>query len=183
MKTKNKVFCIGMFKTGTTSIGNAFQILGYKTLMGPWWPKDIMIIDDWGLKSQEEWNEYDEVILNKTKEFDAFQDYPWMFCFKKCYEWYPDAKFILLERNPEKLAESDINMWRKERVPEDKIPKKEKFIRRYQNQFDEAVEFFEGKENFMIMDIKEGWEKLCPFLGEEIPKTPFPHSNKGIYIK
>jgi Sulfotransferase domain len=31
------------------------------------------------------------------------------------------------------------------------------------------------------MDITngDGWDKLCPFLGLDIPDTPFPKSNVG----
>lgn len=33
----SKVFCVGMFKTGTTTMGSVFQMLGYKTVHGPIW--------------------------------------------------------------------------------------------------------------------------------------------------
>ena len=46
IRTMEKVFCIGMFKTGTTSIGHKFDILDYKTLHNPWRPEGIMIRDD-----------------------------------------------------------------------------------------------------------------------------------------
>lgn len=41
-------------------------------------------------------------------------------------------------------------------------------------------DYFAGRpEDLLIMDIcaGDGWEKLCPFLGFEIPETPFPHLN------
>lgn len=34
MTKKNKVFCIGFHKTGTTSISVALKFLGYKTIHG-----------------------------------------------------------------------------------------------------------------------------------------------------
>lgn len=52
----SKVFCIGMFKTGTTSIGKAFEILGYKTHHGPWFSDEI-IRDEWFAK-KDRWPEY-----------------------------------------------------------------------------------------------------------------------------
>ncbi|NEO15303.1 MAG: hypothetical protein F6K59_23155 [Moorea sp. SIO3F7] len=32
-----KIFCIGMFKTGTTTLGATFEDLGLKTFHGPYW--------------------------------------------------------------------------------------------------------------------------------------------------
>lgn len=35
------------------------------------------------------------------------------------------------------------------------------------------------KERLLVMDITagDGWEKLCPFIGADIPDTPFPHES------
>ena len=178
-----KVFCIGMFKTGTSTMGAVFQCLGYQTLNGPWWPKDIMIFDDW-YKTPEKWNNYRDVIKNKTEQYDAFQDYPWMFCFEMCYEWYPDAKFIFSSRDSEKVADSDINMWRKEGVPEDKILDRQVFIDRYENQYNRAIEFFKDKPgSLLVLGITEnpGCDEICKFLNKPVPNIPFPHTNKGVY--
>jgi hypothetical protein len=41
-------------------------------------------------------------------------------------------------------------------------------------------EYFNGRpEDLLVMDIcaGDGWEKLCPFLGFEVPEIPFPHLN------
>lgn len=32
---------------------------------------------------------------------------------------------------------------------------------------------------FLKMDVSEGWQPLCGFLGHEIPEIPFPHENAG----
>jgi len=175
----NKVFCIGMYKTGTTTMGAAFQVLGYNTFLGGW-PKDKMIFDRW-FQTPDEWNNYDDIIKEKTEAYDAFEDYPWMFCYKKCHEWYPDAKFILLQRDANEVAESDLNMWRKEGVAESDLPPAQKFIDRYERQFKEASEYFKDNPNFLIMNISEGWTTLCPFLDKKTPLEEFPHSNKGQY--
>lgn len=180
---KTKVFCIGMFKTGTTSMGRAFDMLGYNTLHGPWWDEG-MIVDDW-YKTPEKWDDYDDLIRAKAEKYDAFEDYPWMFCYKKCDVWFPGSKFILLERDADKVAESDLNMWRANGVkPEDMLPK-QAFIDRYQKQFDGAVEYFkERPDDLLIMNLSngDGFEKMCEFLGKNKPVLPFPHANKGSYL-
>lgn len=34
------------------------------------------------------------------------------------------------------------------------------------------------EEKRLIMNVKEGWEPLCEFLGEEVPLYPFPKVNE-----
>lgn len=36
-------------------------------------------------------------------------------------------------------------------------------------------------ERLLVMDIAagDGWEKLCPFLGREVPDAPFPWRNRS----
>ena len=35
-------------------------------------------------------------------------------------------------------------------------------------------------ERLLVMEIKDGWEPLCDFLGKPIPDGPFPHLNEGL---
>ena len=174
-----KVFCIGMFKTGTSSIGRAFEILGYKTLNGPWWPQGIMIQDTFYVRPKE-WIPYYNNIMSVVKNYDAFQDYPWMFLYDKLYESYPNAKFILTVRNAEDVAESDINMLIKLGHSKEKIHSKDKLINRYTVHRKKVLKYFEKKNNFIEIDIfkGEGWKKLCSFLNKDIPNIDFPHMNK-----
>lgn len=176
-----KVFGIGMFKTGTTSLGHALQKLGYRTLNGPWWPKEVMLADSW-YQHPEEWDGYRGVIRTMTESFDAFQDYPWMFCFEMCHEWYPDAKFILTSRDSKSVAESDIRMWRRHGAADGQIPSPQAFIDRYENQYRRVVEFFSDKPgSLLIVNFEEGdgWNEICGFLNKPIPDEAFPHANKG----
>jgi hypothetical protein len=34
------------------------------------------------------------------------------------------------------------------------------------------------KDKLLIMDIKDGWEPLCKFLGKPVPDKPFPRGNE-----
>lgn len=185
---KQKVFCIGMFKTGTTTMGKALQILGYETLHGPWWPQDIMLKDSW-FENPREWDKYDEVLKSQAEQYEAFQDYPWMYCFEKCDHWFPNSKFILTARDPDKVAASDIKMWnskkiwKRNKIPRKKIPSKDEFINRYNRHYESVIRYFEGKNNLLIVNISEGagWSEICKFLDVPIPDTAFPHENKETY--
>lgn len=175
-----KVFCIGMFKTGTTSMGKALEILGYHTLNGPWWPDGIMLRDPWH-EQPDEWPKYDEIIKTQAEIYDAFQDYPWMYCYEKCDRWFPGSRFILTVRDPVKVAESDIRMWRNNKVAGHQIPAKEKFIARYNRHYESVSRYFAGRNNLLVIDITEGagWPEICGFLDKPVPQRDFPHLNKG----
>ncbi|KAI0024791.1 P-loop containing nucleoside triphosphate hydrolase protein [Xylariomycetidae sp. FL0641] len=43
--------------------------------------------------------------------------------------------------------------------------------------WNQSVQDMVPPEKLMIMDLKEGWEPLCRFLGKPIPEGPIPQSN------
>jgi len=178
---KHKVFVIGMFKTGTTSLGKALELLGYKTLHGPWWFTGDNMKDSFN-ERPDIWKLFEDKIKDMTKQYDAFQDFPWMYVYEDLIKWYPDAKFIYMTRNPIELAESERKMWERSGTrPEDILPA-QTFINRYEKHQKEVYRFFKGKDNFLemsIIDDGDGWNKLCEFLGMSRPEIPFPNINKA----
>ena len=34
-------------------------------------------------------------------------------------------------------------------------------------------------ENLLVFKVGEGWDRLCEFLGQEVPDLEFPHENKA----
>lgn len=38
-------------------------------------------------------------------------------------------------------------------------------------------------EKRLIMNVKEGWQPLCDFLGQDVPQYPFPHVNDTIVFQ
>ena len=58
---------------------------------------------------------------------------------------------------------------------------KRKFSRAYVKHVRAVRKYFKNKpDKLLVVDITKGngWEKICPFLGKEIPNDDFPHSNK-----
>jgi hypothetical protein len=45
------------------------------------------------------------------------------------------------------------------------------------NKFNEEVMAYVPKEKLLIMNIQEGWEPLCKFLGKPVPAEAFPRVN------
>jgi len=181
---KEKVFGIGLTRTGTKSLKESMKILGYKTKHSP--------------ISIDEVRDYDficDIIISSKYEF---LDYV-----------YPKAKFILTTRETEAWIRSNIqhasryNSRQKfkyvHRIPLHRAENRfnvfgvshfdEKIYRRVQKEFENgAVEYFTNKykdtsNKLLIFDICKGesWDKLCAFLGKEIITEEFPKKNWSTY--
>jgi len=178
---KPKIFGIGMFKTGTKTLGAALTKLGFRTLSGPWWPEE-MINDPW-YEQSERWTEYYDVIKSQVEKYDAFEDYPWMYLYEECDHWWPESKFILTIRDPDRVAVSDINMLKRRGVRRRDLPSRPALRERYERHYSSVSKYFRGRTNLLLVNFEEGdgWRAICDFLGLSIPDEPFPHKNKGRY--
>ncbi len=180
MSDFNKIFGIGLNKTATTSLKTALETLGYKTIHNPAKIKRA-------IKKRNE----NKKILHKIDQYDAFCDVPIPSIFKELDKDYPNSKFILTTRNKENWLNSrrkhvmvnrgnpfykydwlDINYpgWREE----------------YNSHHKEVINYFEDrKDDILVIDITkgEGWEKICPFLNNDIPNKPFPRKNNSNDLK
>jgi hypothetical protein len=191
-----KVFGIGANKTGTTSLKNAFKILGLTPVAS--WRNSKHLVGhfvrgDYG------------PMMEFAKGYRSFQDAPW--CYGELYKIlagkFRDAKFILTERDSESWFKS-ILRWHTEVVrfgrgkwnliykpyckaydlscdipmtPKNIIAQKEIMVRSYDRRNAEIKEYF-GSE-LLVIDVRDQpWEALCEFLEVEVPDVPFPHSNK-----
>ncbi len=100
-----KVFCISMQRTGTTSVGKFFRDFGYR-----WagWPSDKK--NDWS----GSWFEGDYEKIFSSTDFriaNAFEYSPWWFpgIYKILFHRFPKSKFILLTRDPDAWFLSMVN--------------------------------------------------------------------------
>jgi hypothetical protein len=176
----NKVFEVGVAKTGTTSLAMAFEILGLR--LASWVP-----------------NLYDEVKAGKfdntlawAEKFDAFKDGPWHEddLYKILDRRFPESKFILLEREDESWLKSienffsaDIN-WNnidEKYLIQNFSDRKQEMLDFKHKRFTDVKDYFKDRpDDLLVMNIcaGEGWEKLCPFLEMPVPKVRFPHEFK-----
>ena len=177
----SKVFGIGMFKTGTTTLGAALDALGFRTYNGPWKDQSRCPWHPWGA-DMDHFRPYRESICQLVDQFDAMEDYPFMFIYPLLDEWYPGSKFILTTRDADAVADSDIHMWRALGVREKEIPDKRRFVERCHRHHAAVLAYFEGRRDLLLVDWTQGdgWPQLCSFLNLPHPKTPFPHANARI---
>jgi hypothetical protein len=195
-----KVFCIGLGKTGTTSLERALKDLGYR--LGN------------QLRAESLLASYAARNFGPIIEFcltaDAFQDAPFGFPFTYLAldQFFPNAKFVLSVRNdadqwyrslirfhgnkfaggriPTKedlLAAPNPNVWKSNRVllntPEDDIYHKPTLVSFYERHNADVRDYFRHKSNLLEINISDNgaYQRFCHFLGKEPVGRDFPRLN------
>jgi hypothetical protein len=166
---EQKVFCIGFFKTGTTSLDKAMNILGYRT---------VHFLRT-GKEPKEGWIE-----LFKRYNYDSISDAPINHpkFFMKLDNEFPNSKYILTLRNSKSFIRSYENFVRGSPYHIKDENDKNLRLHRFETHNKLVKEYFKDRpDDLLILDIigGEGWEKLCKFLNKPIPTKPFPSKNKG----
>ena len=184
----NKVFGIGWAKTGTTTLGSCFEILGYNHQT-----------QDLKLTLDLEKNDFSRIFAS-VDAHDTFEDWPWLILYKELDTQYPNSKFIMTTREQTGWVKSYKNMLKTQGKASGHMNKirtilyslpfpnvtEEQLIERYDKHVADVKEYFKDRPNdLLILNWKsgDGWKELCGFLGKEIPTEPFPHANKGDYKK
>ena len=171
--TRQKVFCIGLGKTGTTSLKEALRILGYRLIRLPL---------DW----------------KGITDFDAALPGVSAAMFPELDAAYPGSKFILTLRDVDgwlKSIERDMGL--KRGVDRERRAEREKILTmKYgRTTFDTEAfraafheheakvrKYFEGRpDDLLVLNVttSAGWEPLCDFLGVPVPDEAFPNVNKA----
>ncbi len=189
----NKIFCIGLNKTGTTSLHQAFGILGIKSVH--FRDDDGNNIKEIILHNYQKGNN----ILKGLESYDAFTDWDnstnTIEIFKEFDKQYPNSKFILNTRELNSWLDSrethvKRNQLAKQNNPEANITwleiDRKGWERLYKDHHKEVNDYFKDrKEDLLVIDVTkgDGWEKLCSFLNVPLPKSPFPKRNVAPHNK
>jgi hypothetical protein len=198
-----KVFCIGLGKTGTTSLGRALKDLGYR--VGDQRQGELML------------PAYTARNFKPIVEFcltaDAFQDAPFGFPFTYLAldQSFPRAKFILSVRNDadqwyRSLVQFHGNMFAGGRVPvkedllratycypgflweanralvntpESDIYHKPTLVSYYERHNASVRDYFRPRSNLLEINVSEkgAYQRFCGFLGHEPKTEDFPWLN------
>ena len=177
---KAKVFCIGFHKTGTTSLEVALKKLGYR------------VTGSFGTKDPDIASKVHEMAYAMVPRYDAFEDNPWPVLYRELDERFPGSKFVLTRRPPENWIQSQVKDFATTETPmrrwiygEDAgCPEgnEETYIARYERHNREVLDYFKDRpDDLLVVDFPndDGWSRICPFLGHDIPSSPFPHANKA----
>lgn len=180
MTDRPKVFCIGFHKTGTTSLFAALTTLGYRVCgtIGHKWTADELAENG------------AQACINQMKDFDAAEDMPWPHFFRELDAAYPGSKFILTLRESEAWYRSidnhfghqatELNAFTYGRDYARARDYKDHWIATYNAHICAVRDYFkERHDDLLEMTLAngDGWEKLCPFLGDPVPAEAFPVKN------
>jgi hypothetical protein len=185
-----KIFCIGFYKTGTTTLYDALRTLGYHTVNGDT-PGSYPGADDGAtLIRQIDAGDYR---LPTFELFEAFSDNPYFRIWRQIYDLYPDAKYILTVRDETRWIESCVKFYRHRRIrpmrvwmfgphanPASGPESRQAWLEAYRAHNAAVREFFasRGHQYFEFDPTREGgWDRLCSFLGAAVPDRPWPHAN------
>lgn len=166
----NKIFGIGLSKTGTSSLCHAMSILGYKSVhyLYP-----------------------EEKIMSIISENDFLNDMPVQTRYQQYDKKFPNSKFILTVRTnmedwlkscKHQFAIPPASMKYRVELINSEVFDEHKLRKLYAEHTNNAMQYFKHREkDLLVLDIfndPDPWQSLCKFLGKPIPQKKFPHSNK-----
>lgn len=193
MSSFNKIFCIGMNKTGTTSLHIALGMLGLKSLS--WAPDDELDLARRHEKARQIKRDITSNInlgvdaLAGWDGFDAYSDiWPVTNNFEVLDRQYPGSLFIYTEREDaawiesrKKHAEKNARAVAEGRYQSDFVEIDErKWLKEKRVHRERVDQWFAGREqDLLVLRLcdGEGFEGLAPFLGFDVPEFAFPRKN------
>lgn len=180
---QQKIFCVGLNKTGTTSLGDALEAMQYRRFGWDPGPCSKLLLN---------WYESRfEKFVETALRYDAFEDLPWPLVFKQMDDVFPNAKFILtIRKSSEEWLDSmqvhieRINVrWFGHKLVYgsfDPVADARMYLDVYENHNRAVREHFSGRDGKLLeIVVGSGTEdtSLANFLGIP-PIGSFPHANK-----
>ena len=188
-----KIFGLGLGRTGTASLSAALNQLGIKT-------RHFL---DYNLHLQD--FKVDEKVFCGDRLFAMLNQFQGIangsgLPFRELDLRYPGSKFILTIREKSAWLESkrryaeiefqdwprfDLETRRSKRFIRENIYgtfdfDERSWLEAYERRVKGVLYYFKHRaEDLLVMDIPggDGWDKLCFFLGLPVPSVPFPHEN------
>jgi len=172
------IFGIGLAKTGTHSLNDALELLGWRSIH---YPDPALMLG----------GRFDEALDG----CDAATDAPVAALYRQLDAAIPGSRFILTQRDLEPwLASLEHHMSLQDPASfmgdspkgllRERLYGTRRFVRQTMIQArtghrHDALQYFRDRPgDLLVMDIcaGQGWETLCPFVGVPAPDRPFPHA-------
>lgn len=179
-----KVFGIGLNKTGTTSLGQCLQMLGFRHSSF-----SLSLLEQLALGQLDP-------LLATVSAYDSFEDWPYPLAFNILDRHFPESRFILTRRSsPERWLESlqahalrtepPQAPWARSLVFGYPFPQlnPKHHLHIYNRHLQQVRDYFKDRSHHLLEVCWEedaSWEPLCAFLGCPVPDAPFPHANRAM---
>jgi hypothetical protein len=186
----NKVFCIGLPKTGTKTLRAALLQLGYPA-------RRVM---SFSLENCDlYWHGDFDALCERARGLDAVMDWPWCLLYQPLARAFPSALFVLTTRLSEQVWFESVKAHAGKRrgrrlsagmrprvygyeAPEDNPAHHMQF---YLQHNADVRRYFARQTKTRLLELcwekGDGWGELCGALGVPQPEAPFPHVNVGGY--
>jgi hypothetical protein len=170
---KTKVFCIGMYKTGTMSLGRALVKLGYNVCPMSATRPQLKAV---GIEATN--SKIFKAVYPEALKYNGFRNHPWSQIYRECSSAFPDAKFILTERKIEHWIPSVIKHFSRKGNPAKSEAEYKNIYS--QHAIDVRTHFASSPDRLLILNLEDiDWKPLCSFLGVRRPIfRSFPHRNQ-----
>jgi hypothetical protein len=174
------IFCLGLSRTGTTSLHAASLILRIPAIHYP-----IELVPKW-LRG--------DFSPASTRPFEFISDLPTPLYFEEFDKTHPGARFILTYRDDMRWLDSVEKHFKATpassaaTAPRDIIRiacygtsvfNRQRMHGVYRRHFDRVIDYFAARpKDFLAINLEEerdAWQVLCAFLQMEKPAMPFPH--------
>jgi hypothetical protein len=185
-----KIFGIGFYKTGTTTLYDALRTLGYHTVNGDK-PGSYPGADDGATLIKQ--IDAGDFRLPTFEMFDAFTDNPYFRIWREIYALYPEARYILTVRDEDAWIASCVRFFRHRRIrpmrvwmfgvhanPSRDAASRQAWLDAYRaHNAAVRAHFASRPEQLLEFDPtrETHWDRLCAFLGAPVPEQPWPHAN------
>jgi hypothetical protein len=186
-----KVIGTGLGRTGTMSLKRALERLGFRPchhMIEVFQHPATMPLWVAAAEGRPDW---DAIFAG----YGATVDYPACKYWRALIAHYPDAKVVHTVRDPDSWFDStQATIFAPDRGAANPPPHMARFFdslfgelrphlrdRAYMTEFfrRHSAEIERGvpKERLLVLELGEGWEPLCAFLGIPVPETAFPREN------
>jgi hypothetical protein len=189
-----KIFCIGFYKTGTTTLFEALKLLGYRTVNGDK-PGSYPGADDGA--SLIPLIDAGNYRLPTFDLFDAFTDGPYFQIWREIHAQFPDAKYVFTVRDEQRWIDSCVRFYANRRIrpmrvwmfgphadPSRSEAARNAWLEAYcaHNAAVRAHFANASHDRFLELDLvrRPRWDELCAFLNCPVPSVPLPHANPTV---
>lgn len=188
----------GFGRTGTHSMKIALEHLGFGPAHHMFEVRDNpRLLPDWEAIARGETRDWESVFAG----YRAQVDWPGARVWRELCARYPDARVILTVRDPEdwhrsvektilpfvagrgQHGDDHINAVAEmayrlvvQGVFDDRLEDRDHATRIFKAHIEEVRDTIPA-DRLLVMDVAEGWEPLCRFLGVPVPSVSFPRLN------
>jgi hypothetical protein len=179
---KNKIWGIGLGRTGTKSLCKSLGIMGYEILHNP---PDLKAISSSGIDGAAE-----GTVAFHFKYLDLrFTDSKFILTTRELFSWlksceraindiYPADRFTETHEFYNAMIRNRANRYGGLEYD------RECLIEKYYQHHADVIHHFKGRmDQLLIIDLtaqSNQWELLCPFLNTAIPSQNFPHITEAL---